>query len=600
MNEKPTYTIRQNTRWIAAHIWRHDKLMIFNILWIAISGVAIAFLGILMPAAVVARITAGETFAALAFTVMGFTGGLTILHVSRSLMNWHRGIRRTILRSLKNYDMLVKSINTDFMNLERKDYKDKHTKALDQVNGNDTSTEQIYVTLENLLQNILGFMVYMALLAAVNPLIMAVTVVTALVGAIAREWVNRWEYAKEDERVQMRKRMWFIAGACESKYAKDIRLFGMVHWLQDVYESAIQLGYNFSRRLYLRHFAADTITAIAAFAREGFAYIILIFMVLDGAMAVDEFILLFAAVAGFNAWVGGILTEFSRLSRDSKNLCHVRNYLDYPESFRREGGVAIPRDCTIELKNVSFTYPGADEPTLQNLNLKIRQGEKLAVVGLNGAGKTTLVKLIAGLYDPTEGQILYGGQDVREFNRHEYYAMFTAVFQEFNILALSIADNIAQPLPEGERRDNDRIRECIQLAGLTEKIENLPDGIDTLLIKDVHLGAEELSGGETQRLMLARALYRATPIIILDEPTAALDPIAESDLYNKYNELSDGRTSVYISHRLASTRFCDRIILIDDKRIAEEGTHEALMRIDGKYKELFDIQSKYYQEVVAV
>ena len=445
MNEKPTYTIRQNTRWITAHAWRHDKLMIFNILWIAISGVAIAFLGILMPAAVVARITGGETFAALALTVMGFAGVLTLLYVSRSLMNWHRSIRRTILRTLNNYDMLVKSINTDFANLERKEYKDKHTKALDQVNGNADSTEQVYVTFENLLQNFLGFAVYMALLAAVNPLIMAVTVVTAIAGAIAREWVNRWEYAKEDERTQMRKRMWFIARVCESKYAKDIRLFGMVHWLQDVYESTIQLGYNFSRRLHLRHFAADVITAVAAFAREGFAYFILIFMVLDGAIAVDEFILLFAAVAGFSTWVGGILTEFSRLSRDSKNLCHVRNYLDYPETFRREDGVAIPQDNTIELKNVSFTYPGAEEPTLQNLNLKISPGEKLAVVGLNGAGKTTLVKLMAGLYDPTEGQISYGGQDVREFNRQEYYAMFTAVFQEFNILAISIADNIAQP-----------------------------------------------------------------------------------------------------------------------------------------------------------
>ncbi|MCL2674741.1 MAG: ABC transporter ATP-binding protein/permease, partial [Defluviitaleaceae bacterium] len=468
------------------------------------------------------------------------------------------------------------------------------------VNGNADSTEQVYVTFENLLQNFLGFAVYMALLAAVNPLIMAVTVVTAIAGAIAREWVNRWEYANEDERTQNRKRMWFIARACESKYAKDIRLFGMVHWLQDVYESTIQLGYNFSRRLHLRHFAADVITAVAAFAREGFAYFILIFMVLDGAIAVDEFILLFAAVAGFSTWVGGILTEFSRLSRDSKNLCHVRNYLDYPETFRREDGVAIPQDNTIELKNVSFTYPGAEEPTLQNLNLKISPGEKLAVVGLNGAGKTTLVKLMAGLYDPTEGQISYGGQDVREFNRQEYYAMFTAVFQEFNILAISIADNIAQPLPQGESRDNDRIVECIRLAGLTDKIESLPNGIDTILVKDVHLGAEELSGGETQRLMLARALYTSTPILILDEPTAALDPIAESDLYNKYNELSDGRTSVYISHRLASTRFCDKIVLIDGKGIAEEGTHDTLMSINGKYKELFDIQSKYYQkEVVA-
>ena len=202
---------------------------------------------------------------------------------------------------------------------------------------------------------------------------------------------------------------------------------------------------------------------------------------------------------------------------------------------------------------------------------------------------------LPGINISLSGQrVLLNGQDIRRYNREDYYNLFTAVFQDFNILPVSISDNLtSQP---ADKVDTSRLNHSLEMAGLTEKIASLPNGIDSLLVKDVHLDATEFSGGETQRLMLARALYKDAPLLILDEPTAALDPIAESQLYERYNELSKGRTSVYISHRLASTRFCDRIILIDGKAIAEEGTHDTLMAQGGKYAELFDIQSKYYQD----
>ena len=243
---------------------------------------------------------------------------------------------------------------------------------------------------------------------------------------------------------------------------------------------------------------------------------------------------------------------------------------------------------------MSFCYNGAEENTLENINLNIKAGEKLAVVGLNGAGKTTLVKLLCGFYDPTEGEILLNGVDIREYNRVQYYNLFTAVFQDFNILPLSIAENISQ-LPDGEF-NTDKIADCLELADLAGKINSLPNGAASLLEKYVNDDAVQFSGGEMQKLMLARALYKDSPVMILDEPTAALDPIAEDKLYNRYNELSAGKTSVYISHRLASTRFCDRIIFIDNKKIAEIGTHDELLKSGGKYADLFEIQSKYYRE----
>ena len=310
---------------------------------------------------------------------------------------------------------------------------------------------------------------------------------------------------------------------------------------------------------------------------------------------------MFAAVGGFSAWISGILNEYSTLSDYSLSFCRLREYLEYPNKFKHEDGLPIPNltdessaGYELEFRNVSFRYFGADKNTLENINLKIKAGEKLAIVGLNGAGKTTMIQLLCGFYDPTEGAVLLNGVDIRKYNRTRYYSLFTAVFQEFNILPMTIAENISQ-LPEN-KLDHNKVLDCLDVAGLVEKINSLPDKTASLLIRDVNENAVELSGGETQRLMLARALYKDAPILILDEPTAALDPVAESNLYKRYNELSAGKTSVYISHRLASTRFCDRIILIDNKGIIESGTHNELLKLGGEYAKLFEIQSQYYKE----
>ena len=227
------------------------------------------------------------------------------------------------------------------------------------------------------------------------------------------------------------------------------------------------------------------------------------------------------------------------------------------------------------------------------MNLTVHQGEKLAIVGLNGAGKTTLVKLLCGLLDPTQGAVLLNGRDIREFDRRKYYALFSAVFQEFSVLDVTIAEQIAQ---SRDNIDYKRIDDCMEKAGLTSMIEKLPDGLQTHMGREVYLDGVLFSGGQMQRLMLARALYKNGPILLLDEPTAALDPIAENDIYMKYNDMTAGKTSVFISHRLASTRFCDRIIFIADGNIAEEGTHESLLARGGAYAKLFEVQSRYYQE----
>ena len=329
--------------------------------------------------------------------------------------------------------------------------------------------------------------------------------------------------------------------------------------------------------------------------RNGIAYAFLIHQVLAQDLPASEFLLYFTAVSGFATWVTGILKQFISLHKESISLSRIQEYLNIDEPFKFDEGIEPPQSDSYELRleNVTFRYPGTDKNILENVDLTIHPGEKLAIVGLNGAGKTTLIKLLCGFYDPTEGRVLLNGQDIRDFNRKKYYKLFSAVFQHFSIMDTTIAETVAQTTDD---IDIEKVNACLDKAGLSSAIDKFPEGINTHIGREVYLDGVMLSGGQTQRLMLARALYKDGGILVLDEPTAALDPLAENDIYMKYNEMTAGKTSVFISHRLASTRFCDRILFVKDGGIAEEGTHDELLALNGEYANLFEIQSRYYKE----
>jgi ABC-type multidrug transport system fused ATPase/permease subunit len=243
---------------------------------------------------------------------------------------------------------------------------------------------------------------------------------------------------------------------------------------------------------------------------------------------------------------------------------------------------------------VSFAYPKSEKYIIENVSFKIEKGEKIAIVGNNGAGKTTLIKLLSGLYQPSGGSIKINGRNISEYNRDDYYSIISPVFQDIYLYPVSIAQNIA--LCKSSSINNNKLSQTVQFAGLQNKIDSLPDGYDTLLMKSVEDNAIELSGGEKQKLALSRALYKDGLLLILDEPTAALDPIAENEIYLHYNEFAKDKTSIFISHRLASTRFCDHIFFLDSGNIIETGSHDELMAQNGRYAEIFNIQSYYYKK----
>ena len=496
-------------------------------------------------------------------------------------------------------DVHLAFCRTSYCHTEDPDYLKQAEKAQKSVDGNGEAGEAIWQTLTDLLTNVISFVVYLLLLAQAGPWAAALCAVLSAVSYFAGERIRSWRHRHREEEGELAHKLhYMIRRSQDIKLAKDVRIFGLAPWLGELFDKFERLYQDFYARAMRHYLWADLLDAALALLRNGAAYGLLITMALRGELTAAEFVLYFTAVSGFASWMTGIFSNLAALHQNSLDLSALREFLTIPEPFRFEGGKPLPVKpdhlYELELRDVSFRYPGADHDTLSHIDLTIHPGEKLAVVGKNGAGKTTLIKLLCGFYDPTEGQVLLDGQDIRQYDRRDYYKHFSAVFQQFSLLAATMAENVAQ----ADQADIDmpRMWDCLERAGIADKIRSLPKQENTMLGREVYLDGVDLSGGQTQRLMLARALYKNAPVVVLDEPTAALDPIAESDLYQKYNDLTGNCTSVYISHRLASTRFCDRVLLIENGSIAEEGTHEELLERGGRYACLFNVQSKYYKE----
>ena len=553
---------------------------------------------LLIAPAILNKIELSASLGSVVFTIAAFALVLMLLSGLRSYVDTNALFGRIAVRSQGIYlSISRKYAETSYPNLLNTDFLALGEKASAACAGNSESSEAIWTTLTDLMTSCIGFIVYLALLTNLNLWLAALVAATTAVSYFASKRINEWGYLHRSEELELTKRIEYANKTATSReFAKDIRMFGLRGWLEDLWGSTMRLYSAFCAKRERKYIWANIIDIVLTFLRNGIAYAFLIGITVKNGLPASQFLLYFAALSGFAQWVVEILDKLSVMHKQSLDISTIREFLDWDEPFDLNGGERIAfepnKQYEIRLDNVSFRYPTADKDTLSHINLTVHPGEKLAIVGLNGAGKTTLVKLVCGFLDPTEGRILLNGEDIRKFNRNDYYALFSAVFQEFSVLDVTVKENVAQCV---DGIDETRVWQCIDKAGLTEKIQSLPKGIETHLGRRVFKDGVEFSGGQTQRLMLARALYKNAPILVLDEPTAALDPIAENDIYQKYNDMTHGRTSFFISHRLASTRFCDRIIFVDGGKIAEEGTHDELLKNGGGYAYLFEVQSKYYR-----
>ena len=577
-------------------IWQRRKTVVIAMILRVPLVVLIPLLAAYIPKYILFMLDIGENISHMSIAIILMTLLLLVIYVSEKMAYLFLDDMHYRMRLWYSTEITEKSMEIEYEAQIDARTKVRRKKAMHATENNNFA--QLTINMTQLAASIIGTISYGMSIVLLNPMILILLLISYWIIWLLSRWVNRYQHkVKNEKSANLMKIDYIIKKAMDFSAAKDVRLYRVKKWFTQVGDETIQKEEKIVRSVAKRSFLVALTNAVLVLLRDGAAYAVLVYTFLQGTMSVGDLLVYLAMVSTFGTWLRGIVEYYSLVDAGLLALADIREYLEYDDNENRsvQTGEPVPNSTpAISLRNVTFRFAEGNEDVLKGISLDVAPGERIAVVGTNGAGKTTLTKLISGLFTPTGGEILIGGIPQEKFNKKDYFKIFSAIFQDIHFLPLSIGTNIT--LKEKAEWNVEKLWDCVKKAGLTDKIDSLDKGLDTPLIKNVNEDACELSGGQMQKVLLARALYKEAPVLILDEPTAALDPIAENELYLQYRDLTEGRTSFFISHRFASTRFCDRIVLMDDGRIAELGTHEELMKLGGKYAQMYEVQSQYFKE----
>lgn len=589
------YSFWSNFKFAYGPVWREKRNYIRDTFLEILFSVGVPLFGSAISALIIGLLGSGAgVFTVICCIIASFLGYATVNAAQTFVLQKH-GIHNIEVRLELFFVRVVKKhLNMSLEKCEDADIRLMSEKANMAISNNWAGIEGFFRYGTRLGVGIAGLIVYSCIAGSIHPLILLMLLVLSLVSALIDN-LPQWYYNKTKDQIAADMiTMRYIDKVVDNVAAgKDIRVFGLKPWIIGKYDKAIMDVRRLNAKKNVLAFIGSTSEITFCALRDVVCYLYLIYLLKNG-MSMTEFIFYLGIVGGFSSWFQQVSQNLVKMRSCSLQISDIRNFLD----LETEDGARkkLPQNnfeqIEVVFDHVSYRYAGAKDDVLKDVSFRIAPGEHVALVGLNGAGKSTLAKLLSGLYHPTEGDIYVNGVSTKEIDDQAYYKHQAAVFQDTFTLAYSIGENIALT----EEWNEARVWECLKIAGLEEKVRALPDGLNTYLGKDLSEQGISLSGGETQKLLLARALYRRPSLILLDEPTAALDALAESEIYGIYNTALEGVTSLFISHRLASTRFCQNIILLEGGRIAEYGSHDRLMEEQGRYYELFKVQSKYYEE----
>lgn len=594
MEEKKYKTLPMVKR-LMVNTAERDKKQFGRIAVFTIAAAIYPFLGVFLPKIAIGILEqnkkdAGKTLLlamAVYFVVAGILG-FTVSYLRQVISVHNMRIRIHYLG-----DTFRKLTTMDYKYTENAKFFEENERALNAANNNEEGIEGVSNRLFQLPAKIITIVGMFVLAGTLNPWILLVLILHVFVTMWVSRMSHNYSYSKKEEEAKAsRKINYYYRTTHDFSFGKDIRIYNFRDRILKNYQEEIKaltvLRGKIAGREYLLGFAGIFTLLLTNVVMYG----ILIYQAYYG-MPISSFTMYISTITTLMASMLELGTDVTFVINQGQYVGDFFRLMD--ESLIDEGGSATKPNETLEIvfDHVSFHYPNTDTNVFTDLNFTIHKGERLAIVGVNGAGKSTLVKLMTGLFEPTEGHIYINGTDIREYRKKELYSLYSAVFQDVNILAFTLRENVAC---KSEGVDDERVKTALEKVGLWKKVEGLEKGLDQMMLKVIDENGTDFSGGERQKLSIARGLYKDAPMVIMDEPTAALDALAEAEIYESFSNLVEGKTAVYISHRLASTRFCDKIALFDHDGLKEYGTHEELMERHGSYYEMFTVQGKYYQE----
>lgn len=574
--------------------WRIGKSRFFWTPFTIIINSAMPILLLAIPKYIIDELTYSQRWSRVLIYIL-ILSEVTAFSAIYRWGSWYfqnRSIRKIQLENEKEYIQAV--LNTEYKNHEDSEYKD----LTERVKSNVNVINFLDRTLVDFITNLFQLIGYTYIIAQLHWLIIIAIIIIIKINSVLVEKRAKMGYEFQPVVANFARRCEYIYSTMIGfESGKDVRMNNAADWLQRKYKSETEnyiKSFNKKQNKEVKITIVDhLVNAVQTIIMYGYSA----YMAILGKITVGSFSMYLGAITSFVSSFTGFVSKLINLKYWGYYVDDYRRFLEMskPDNTALCDKSVTEKDLSggaIEFENVSFKYPGTENYVLKDVSLRIEPGEKLSIVGYNGAGKSTLIKLICRLYAPTEGRITLGGIDIQTIDYQVHRKMLGVVFQDFQLFAFSVKENIVLNM----EFDEDRFNWAVEKSGISEKISGLEKGLETSISKEFDENGIEFSGGEGQKLASARAYYRNAPIVILDEPTAALDPIAESKLYERFNSIMENKTAIYISHRLASVKFCDKVAVFEGGQIIEYGTHDELMAQNGTYFNMFTAQAKYYKE----
>lgn len=579
------------SKYVLGLIWKDGKLFIFLTIFKAVLDSLFLLVYTIFPGLIINELTGNRNMKSLALYV-----GVVILTPMFQQLLYTVINMVTTKQQLYLHTDIVKSfyIHTtqmDYEFIESPEIQEKHQRALRSLD----SSFKVVENLGGLLSAFLSFIAISSLIISLNPLIIVVILFVVYLNSIITKQINEKVHFISIEIDKNRRQEWGATYMLENiHYAKELRLFNLSKMFIDFYVKVKKVINNLQYQIHKDRNNANLLQVAVGIIKDVTIYVYLIYLVIRKGLGIGDMSIHMNAANQFSSNLSKVVNSYLNLANSSMQIQELIAFMNIPIK-QYESGNLTPRfdkDSVIEFKNVSFKYPGSDRYALKNLSITLHGDEKLCIVGENGAGKSTFIKLLTRLYSPTEGKILLNGRNIAEYDYREYQRLFAPVFQDFAKYFMTFGENIVL----SDEFDQEKLDTVCKNSGLSDLIEKLPKKYDTHVDKWIDPEGFEPSGGENQRIAISRACYHGGNIFLLDEPTAALDPVAEYEIYTQFNDIIADKCAVLITHRLSAVQLAEKVAVFNNGKVVEYGTHKELYANNGLYTEMFDKQAKFYRD----